>query len=509
LPTDVKNYSGSNLYDTKVLRTIFIDFEEKDWDSELSDFHGTDVDVAANVTVDGKTYSNVGLRYRGNSSLFSVSDGFKKSFNVDFGLADKKQRLEGYKTLNLLNSNGDPTMMRAALYSRVAGESIAIAKTNFVKVVVNGESWGIYANVQQVDKTFLKENFGGDDAGIRWKTPGSPQGRASLAYLGDDPAAYKRIYDIKTKDEKESAEGWKALIELTKTLNQTPAAELPAKIEPILDVAGALRFLALENALVNSDGYWVRTSDYNLYRDTKGKFHVFPHDFNETFLPEGGGPGMGGPGMGGPSGPGGFGPGGPGGFGPPDFDEMDVFGPPQGGPPQGGPPQGGDFGDGPQGGPRGGFGGESNLGPTPLIDAADASKPLISKLLAVPKYKAMYLHDVADITTKWLDWNRVRPIVAEYDTLIGAEVKADTKKLDDSSAYLAGTGLTTATSAVTEGRGPGRAPSLKAFIEGRRKMLLADVAVKSALPVVPKVAATQKKAVTGKKATGQKRGKRP
>ena len=456
-PSDVKSYPDAKLYDPTVLRTVFVDFEEKDWETELAEFHGTDVDVAAKVTVDGKTYPNVGLRFRGNSSYNMIPNGYKKSFNVDFGLADKKQRLYGHKTLNLLNSNGDPSMMRSTLYSRIAGESIPIAKTNFVRVVVNGEDWGLFSNVQQVDKTFLKENFGGDDKGIRWKTPGSPQGRASLAYVGDDAAAYKRSYDIKTDDPKEAAVGWSALVDLTKTLNETPAAELPSKIEPILDVAGALRFLALENALVNSDGYWVRTSDYNLYRDSKGKFHVFPHDFNETFLPEGG-PGGGPGGMGGRRGPGGFGPGDGGGFGPPPDDMFNGGGP--GGPPPGGMERGG---------------GGSNLGPTPLMDEKDANKPLISKLLAVPKYRAMYLKDVSEIATTWLDWNRIAPIVKGYDTLINPTVKADTKKLDSYEAYLAGTGLTTSTAR-------GRTPNLKAFVEGRRKMLLADKAVTTVKP---------------------------
>lgn len=46
---------------------------------------------------------------------------------------------------------------------------------------------------------------------------------------------------------------------------------------------GALRFLALDNALVNNDGYWVRASDYNIYLNPTGRIHVIPHDTNETF----------------------------------------------------------------------------------------------------------------------------------------------------------------------------------------------------------------------------------
>ena len=44
----------------------------------------------------------------------------------------------------------------------------------------------------------------------------------------------------------------------------------------MLDVDGVLRFLALEIALVNTDGYWTRASDYNIYQDERGRFHVHP-----------------------------------------------------------------------------------------------------------------------------------------------------------------------------------------------------------------------------------------
>ena len=60
-------------------------------------------------------------------------------------------------------------------------------------MVINGESWGIYDNVEQFNKDFVKEWFG-TTKGARWKVPGSPGGHGSLTYLGDDPAAYKSIY---------------------------------------------------------------------------------------------------------------------------------------------------------------------------------------------------------------------------------------------------------------------------------------------------------------------------
>ena len=60
------------------------------------------------------------------------------------------------------------------------------------------------------------------------------------------------------------------MIDLCKVINQTPADKLQAALEPILDTESLLWFLALDVALINNDGYWIRSSDYSLYEDEKG-----------------------------------------------------------------------------------------------------------------------------------------------------------------------------------------------------------------------------------------------
>ena len=375
-PAEVKTYPNAPFYDESVLRTVFITFEEKDWERELEDFNGTDVDVAANLMIDGKAYRDVGIRFRGMSSMM-VPEGRKHSLNLSLDMAHENQSVSGYRTLNLLNSHEDPSMMRAVLFLHVARQYIPAPKANFVRVVINGENWGIYQNVQQFNKEFLKENFNSTD-GARWKAPG-PNPQAGLAYLGETAAIYKQIYEIKSKDD---AAQWTALIELCKLLNQTPTNRITTALSPVLDIDSALRFLALDNALVNNDGYWSRASDYSLYRDTAGKFHIIPHDANETF---GEGPAFG-P-RGGPGGAGGFGgPRGPRWTGPCRRDEPDPLG------------------------------------------ALDA--PLRAKLLAVPELREKYMSYVRDMSTKWLDWKTLGPLVEGYKTLIEADVKADTKRLN-------------------------------------------------------------------------------
>jgi hypothetical protein len=277
-----------------------------------------------------------------------------------------------------------------------------------------------------------------------------------------------------------------------------------------MDVDGLLWLLALDVSLINCDGYWIRASDYSIYLDDKGRFHVIPHDMNEGFRPPQG-PGMGGPGgprmmMARPGevlpvplqdmlgltaeqkkqldelqkeaagrlekiltneqnkqvkemrdrGPGGFGP--PPGFGPPG-------GAPPGGPGGFGPPGGGPGSFGP---PGGGIGPVNGVELDPLVTVTDPRKPLRNKVLAVPGLRAKYLANVRTIAEKSLDWKTLGPVVAQYRKLIDHEVETDTRKLETYESFR----KVTANEPEAAG-GRGREMSLRAFADQRRKYLLA------------------------------------
>src|SRR5205807_7136225 len=81
-PADVKSYPGVPLYDASTVRTFFLEFEDTNWEKELADFKNTDVDIPAKLTVDGKTYPDVGVHFRGMSSFMMVGEGHKRSLNL-------------------------------------------------------------------------------------------------------------------------------------------------------------------------------------------------------------------------------------------------------------------------------------------------------------------------------------------------------------------------------------------------------------------------------------------
>lgn len=277
----VKHYPDKGLYHGGTLRTFFIDFDKDDWNTELAAFYRTDVEVPATVTVDGKEYKDVGIAYRGNSSYFGVG-GKKKSWNLRFDAVHDGQNIYGYRTLNLLNGHSDPSFLRAVMYMHVSRDYMPAHHANLVKLVVNGESWGIYANVQQYNKDFLRD-FYGTRRGVRWKIPA---GAGSAMRYTEDLEAYKRSFDMKTGSGGEAA--WKALQEFTRVLG---TVDDEASLRKVLDIDEALWFIALDNVFMDGDGYVSRASDYNLYLDRRGRFHFLPHDSNESFKSGSGGPG--------------------------------------------------------------------------------------------------------------------------------------------------------------------------------------------------------------------------
>lgn len=119
----------------------------------------------------------------------------------------------------------------------------------------------------------------------------------------------------------------------------------------------------------------------------------------------------------------------------------------------------------------------------PLIGLMDDSKPLRSKLLAVPSLKAKYMSYVKQLAQNHLDWTKVGPFLEKNRALIDAEVKADTRKNSSYEAFATSFALPAANQ-QGQPNGQGQPPmagpggpgmgggSLRAFLAGRRTFLL-------------------------------------
>ncbi|MFA6111047.1 MAG: CotH kinase family protein, partial [Candidatus Latescibacterota bacterium] len=162
--------AASGLYDPTVLRTFELTFSQSDWWEQLTANYESETEIPADLTVDGVAYPGVGVRFKGMTSYMMTGNSQKKSFNIALDYRDPDQRLMGYKTLNLNNANSDPTFMREALYFDAARRYVPCPKVSFVRLVINGESWGLYVHVEQLNAEMIEEWFD-NTLGTRWKVP--------------------------------------------------------------------------------------------------------------------------------------------------------------------------------------------------------------------------------------------------------------------------------------------------------------------------------------------------
>ena len=269
-----------DFYDLTAYRTIYLQFNQANWWSLLLQNYGPEIDIPADMTVDGVIYPNCGVRFRGNTSYTQLPPGSeKKSFNIRTDGFVLGQDLYGYDNINLNNGFHDPTFLREFLTYWVMRRHGPAPKANFVKLYLNGVYWGVYVNVQQPNKDWAKEWFRSND-GNRYRgfptSGGFSNGRSALTWLGTTVANYLSAYQAKQGDGTD-------LMQLCNVLNNTPSAQLQAALPAWFNVDQFYRYAAVMNVMTQDDSYIGSGKDHFLYHDEiHGDFHMFPFDLNEA-----------------------------------------------------------------------------------------------------------------------------------------------------------------------------------------------------------------------------------
>ena len=239
--------------------------------------------VHADARVDGQSLSDIGLRYKGSGSYLASSRNAKRSFKIEFDRYTTKQAFHGVSKLNLNNGVMDATKAREALaYSVFRSAGVPACRTAFAEVTLTvpgkfeNEYLGVYTIVEQVDKSFLKSHFK-NSKGLLLK----PEGIRGIPFLGDDPAAYAKPFNVKSSDD---PSGIQRLIALTKLINKSDDTQFRVEIGNYLDVESFSRFLAANVVLASLDGFLGMGHNYYLYLspDTN-KFTFIPWDLDLAF----------------------------------------------------------------------------------------------------------------------------------------------------------------------------------------------------------------------------------
>ena len=149
------NLLSQNFYDNDFIREIKIYFNQPNWDHLLDSLYldGQKARLLANVKIDGTMYNDVGVRYKGFSSV-SINN-IKNPFNIKLDYVDNNQNHEGFEKIKLSNVIKDPSFLREVLSYEIARDYMPSPRANYANVYINDTLWGLYVNVEAINLSLI------------------------------------------------------------------------------------------------------------------------------------------------------------------------------------------------------------------------------------------------------------------------------------------------------------------------------------------------------------------
>ncbi len=223
----------------------------------------------ANVSVDGVTLRDVGIRKKG--FVGSQSDT-KPSIKLRFDRYEDNQALGGVMERMTLNNNvQDPSMINTCMAYRVfAAVGYPAPRCSFATVTLNGNKLGLYTHVEEIKAPFLERHFESSDGNVY-------EGNVS-----DFDAEFRGTFEKKTH---EDVDDWSDIDAVVSALADRSPAGLRALADAV-DLELFLTFWATEVLIGHWDGYAGNHNNYWFYREPGGRFVFLPWGTDSTFLLE-------------------------------------------------------------------------------------------------------------------------------------------------------------------------------------------------------------------------------
>ena len=255
------------LYAGRIMLKVNIHIDPEDWLALRTSHRIAEPDriaedsyeyYKADVEIDGVTIPSVGVRKKG---FFGSVVSTRPSIKIRFDQWDKGQEFYGLDQLTLNNNVQDASQLHQYMaYWLFQRAGTLTPRCNFALVTVNGESLGIYSNVESIRGPFLDRVFKGR------------KGKLFEGYAGDfseDPISFARIVRKNGKP----GSGRKELKKFLAVL-QDPRSGL-REIEKRLDLEDFITFWATEVLIGHWDSYSGNRNNYYLYQDPQDDRWVF------------------------------------------------------------------------------------------------------------------------------------------------------------------------------------------------------------------------------------------
>ena len=217
----------------------------------------------ADVTVDGTTIQNVGVRKKG---FFGSVSRVKPSFKIDFTEYGSEQEVYGLERMTLNNLQQDPSLLDQCIgYGLFEDAGLVASRCNFAHVTLNGTSLGIYSHVESIKEPFLLRNYG-DSTGNLYE--GS---------IGDFRDNWIGVIEKKNNNDSTDLEAIQAALEI-----EDDTASLTA-LAQLVDLDKFLTHWALDGLIGNWDGYSGNANNYWIYKAPSGLYEFFPWSLDDLF----------------------------------------------------------------------------------------------------------------------------------------------------------------------------------------------------------------------------------
>lgn len=177
----------------------------------------------------------------------------KMQFVISFNEVDPNGRFHGLRKLVLDAPWYDPSMLAERLgFSFMKRHGVPWSCVNNAKLMLNGQYYGAFANVERLDKEYLQRHFPGTDAD------------GNLYDGGVELTTNETVNDVSRRD---------ALM----------AATNLATIDSLVDLDQAVKVWAGSAMLPDPDSYWAGVEiNYYLYDHPTRGFLWFPYDMDLT-----------------------------------------------------------------------------------------------------------------------------------------------------------------------------------------------------------------------------------
>ncbi len=335
--TEVSTSGYEAEMDKNTIMTFEIKADPEAWQTMLD--NATDKEyISADITINGTTVENVGIRAKGNSSLSSIArddETDRYSFKIKFDEYVDDQTWMGLDKMVLNSNYSDKTAMKEYLsYDIMSYIGVETPMYAYADISVNDEKWGFYLAIEDYETSYLDRTADGegelykpdsmemgggmmngqmpegempdrdmadmerpdmsavpDQSGddTQFQQPEENGGRGgqsggkmrgaddavALIYTDDNEESYSSIFDNnKTKTNEEDHQ---RVITAIKNLNEG------TDLETYVDVDAILRYLAAHTVVVNLDSYSGNMGHNYILYEVEGQINILPWDYNMAF----------------------------------------------------------------------------------------------------------------------------------------------------------------------------------------------------------------------------------